>query len=100
MGRGRPTSTRGDGLTRGCVEGPSTRTRNIVCMSLTRDVLKLNFWLNAFVSCRGGGANDVLTDVVYEKRDGVLGDLARAHEERTRNIPCMLVTLDVSKLSG
>ena len=42
----------------------------------------------------------MLTDVVYEKRDGVLGDLARAHEERTRNMLRMLVTLDVSKLSG
>ena len=68
-------------------------------MLLTRDVSKLNIWLNTVASCRGGGANDVLTDV-YEERDGVLGELARAHEERTRNMLRMLVTLDVSKLSG
>ena len=75
------------------------RTSNMPSMSVTWDVLKLNIWLNTVAPCRGGGANDVLTDV-YEERDGVLGELARAHEERTRNMLRMLVTLDVSKLSG
>ena len=69
-------------------------------MSLTRDVLKLNFWLNAFVSCRGGGANDVLTDVYAGDRRCTRGPGPGTREKRTRNIPSMLVTLDVSKLSG
>ena len=98
------------------------RTRNIWPMSVTRDVSKLTGWLKAFASCqvekaglairvevrrpeRGGptrargavaGASGVH---VEDPRQKGCGGRARA-AERTKNMPYMSMTPEVSKLTG
>eukprot|EP00964_Phaeocystis_antarctica_P053419 scaffold31350_cov49-Phaeocystis_antarctica.AAC.3 len=83
-------------------------------MVVTLDVLKLSDWLNADALCRGskggircgarcrpGGRRWRLTAVHAACRRGLGYRLGAGHgEERTRNMPCMVVTLEVSKLSG
>ena len=84
-------------------------------MSVTLDVSRLSGWLNASASCRveresmKGGATCGQAGVRvgwggwWRKQQGGLdcgGSEGRARAERTLNICCMSVTLDVSKLSG
>ena len=90
------------------------RTRNMSPMLMTRDVSRLSGWLNALAACRverggiGGGRHAGKQAGGW---GGVVGGASsrvaptvkaegRARAERTENIPAMLVTLDVSKLSG
>ena len=93
----------------------AVRTANMKLMSVTLDVLRLSGWLNTDASCR-------VERVAYEERceqeDGRgvgrrrrtravcrgtaqldTGRNARA-EQRTKSMMYVLVTLDVSKLSG
>ena len=93
-------------------------TSNMLLMTVTLDVLKLSGWLNLVAPCRlKRRAYDARRGAGRGRREGVgrrrvggtsgirgegpttwLG--ARARAERTLNMPCMIVTLDVSKLSG
>ena len=91
------------------------RTWNMPFMVVTLDVSKLSDWLNAVAYCReskggrgaGRAARAGRRQGVGRRRrkrlarggpDSRLGDRARA--ERTWNMPFMVVTLEVSKLSG
>ena len=88
------------------------RTLNISRMSVTLDVSKLSGWLNAHVRCREskgghmvwcirritGGGRRRATAAQAVGRDCGLG--AGPGEERTSNMPAMVLTLEVSKLSG
>ena len=81
---------------------------------MTLDVSKLSGWLNAVANCRverracdvGRGTAQEREGVRWRRRnqharggpDSRMG--ARARAERTWNMKPMLVTLDVSKLSG
>ena len=94
------------------------RTPNMVCMSVTLEVLKLSGWLKAGAYCRvegracdaGGRAASREAGgpgVVAAHKRHMHGEKARlkawgprARAERTLNMPYMLVTLEVSKLSG
>ena len=85
-------------------------------MSVTLDVSKLSSWLNADAACRvERRACEVGRGAARASREGVgwrsrnrhvhgegptQGCGGRARAERTRNMRCMVVTLDVSKLSG
>ena len=83
-------------------------------MSVTLEVSKLSGWLNLFAVCRESkGGHAVRGEVRAGRREaaGVRGAsraqggldcrLGAGHgEERTRNMPYMVVTLEVSKLSG
>ena len=83
-------------------------------MSVTLEVLKLSGWLNADANCRESqGGHTVRDDVRAGRREvadvhgkrrawGGLGcRYGAGHgEERTANMEFMLVTLEVSKLSG
>ena len=92
------------------------RTRNISAMTVTLEVSKLSGWLNLYACCQvkgracdaGRGARREAGQGVRRRRrkrhargkaDSRLSG-ARAREGRTRNMEYMLVTLDVSKLSG
>ena len=97
------------------------RTENMIDMLVTLDVSKLSGWLNADAHCResegghtvmqgelrSGGAGRWRAIAVRNQRAGEgstadwvqIGGRARG-EERTRNMENMVVTLDVSKLSG
>ena len=88
------------------------RTENMCTMLVTLEVFKLSGWLNADARCRESkGGNKVWGEGQSTGRRvtaglavcrGVLGcRLGAGHgEERTRNIWFMVVTLEVSKLSG
>jgi hypothetical protein len=92
------------------------RTENMKSMSVTLEVSRLSGWLNADASCRvrtgagrgvactcgpgggrswgsGGGASSVQGNPTVKAA-------GRAGAERTRNMAYMVVTLEVSKLSG
>ena len=83
-------------------------------MSVTLDVSRLSGWLNADAiyreskggyvlgtTCGLGGGRRRATAVHAACRGGLDCRLGAEHgEERTWNICCMLVTLEVSKLSG
>ena len=85
-------------------------------MVVTLEVSKLSGWLNALAACReSNGGHTVWCEVQSTGRPEAAGDRgARAAcrrelecrfgaglgEERTPNMPHMLVTLEVSKLSG
>ena len=90
------------------------RTWNMAYMVVTLDVSKLSGWLNADAYCRvegracdvgrgaareAGGRWVAATQLVCRGPDSRLGG-GRARAERTSNIFCMFVTLDVSKVSG
>eukprot|EP00964_Phaeocystis_antarctica_P077973 scaffold48462_cov60-Phaeocystis_antarctica.AAC.5 len=89
-------------------------TSNMLPMSVTLDVSKLRGWLNANAYCRVKAREyGVWGDVRVGRREGVgrerkhsvqgeglTGHWRRARAERTSNMLCMSVTLDVSKLSG
>ena len=80
------------------------------CMFGTLDVLKLSGWLNARVFCRvqrgaweAGGMQSAGGRRPVDgsgKHVGAIQLEVWAGAERTRNMYCMLVTLEVSKLSG
>ena len=91
---------------------------NMWLMSVTLDVSKLSGWLNADAFCRvttgpkgldtargerreggGGGGGGGGAHSVHGGSDRTLEGTARARG-RTRNMPRIFVTLDVSKLSG
>ena len=84
-------------------------------MLVTPDVSKLSGWLNADAFCRGpreegircgavcgpGGGGRRATAAHAACRGGLDCRFGVGHgEERTSNMECMLVTPDVSKLSG
>ena len=88
---------------------------NMSFLFVTLDMSKLSSWLNAVAYCRverrphatreecgpGGvmalGGGDAIGMHGEGPTQGCGG--ARARAERTKNIPCMVVTLDVSKVS-
>ena len=89
------------------------------CMVVTLDVSKLSGWLNADAYCRESkGGHTVQGEVRGELRGGTreaagdrgassvqgrdrLQKFGEGHgEERTENMPCMVVTLGVSRLSS
>jgi hypothetical protein len=86
-------------------------------MVVTLEVPKLSGWLKAYAYCRvegracdaggrevragrreGLGCGGGTTRGMHGARLKAWGP--RAHAERTANMPCMVVTLEVSKLSG
>ena len=84
-------------------------------MFVTLEVSKLSGWLNADAACRESKGGHAVRSEVYQSaggrqrttaaqaacRGGRGCRLGAGHgEERTSNMPCMLVTLEVSKLSG
>ena len=86
-------------------------------MSVTLDVSKLSGWLNADAYCRverraydadrgvgreAGGCGPAAAHERHAQREGpaVKAGGARACAERTPNMALMVVTLDVSQLSG
>ena len=84
-------------------------------MSVTPEVLKLSGWLNADAFCEESKGGHAVQGEAYQSagrrrrttaahaacRGGLDCRLGAGHgEERTRNIWLMLVTLEVSKLSG
>ena len=87
-------------------------------MSVTLDVSKLNGWLNADAVCRverrgvryagrgvgreAGGLGPAAAHERHARGEGPAVKVggSRACAERTMNMRCMVVTLDVSKLSG
>ena len=93
------------------------RARKMYCMSVTLDVSQLSGWLNALAFCRveveacegddmragklvvvvGGGAA-AAAQAACRRGPDWRGGHGRA--ERTWNMYCMLVTLDVFRLSG
>ena len=110
-------SAQGRGL--GCRFGAGhgeERTRNMFIMVVTLEVSKLSGWLNADAPCReSNGGHTVWCEVQSTGRPEAAGDRGargvqgrarlqiggRARgEERTENILDMVVTLEVSKLSG
>jgi hypothetical protein len=86
------------------------------CMSVTLDVSQLSGWLNACASCRveresikraatGGagrreGVGAAAAQAACRQRTRLWSGLAGARAERTPNIWLMVVTPDVSQLSG
>ena len=95
---------------------PGLRTVNMPLMVVTLDVSKLSGWLNADASCRverraydaGRGAGRERGRWAAAARErhargegpAVKAGGARACAERTENMPYMVVTLDMSRLSG
>ena len=74
-------------------------------MFVTLDVLKLSDWLNAVAYCRESNGGHTMRGSRCEQRAerGGFDSCrfgARQGEERTRNMPSMSVTLEVSKFSG
>ena len=73
---------------------------------VTLDVSKLSGWLNVTAPCRvetSKGGHAMWEEVRPGRREGIGGsdDASGMHgEERTLNMRCMVVTLEVSKLSG
>ena len=97
------------------VRARAERTQNMLLMVVTLDVSKLSGWLNALAPCRvqrracdagkrcgprSGRALGVAVTQAARARGGRARLKAgkRARAERTRNISCMVVTLDVSQL--
>ena len=79
------------------------RTANIAYMVVTLEVSKLSVSLNAVAYCRKEGilcAARCRVPVGRRRRARLMAGGGRARAERTANIFCMVVTLDVSKLSG
>ena len=83
----------------------------MLLMTVTLGVLKLSGWLNFFAPCRLGrracdGGRDVREGVGRRRKRHTRGGFRLKAEsqgtgwERTLNTPCMIVTLEVSKLSG
>ena len=101
--------------------GKARRTINIQPMSVTLEVSQLSGWLKAFASCRGSqagrtrcgagcgpgprrqqqaaGERDVCKAACQRAATADIRGEARG-EQRTANIHCMSVTLEVSQLSG
>ena len=91
------------------------RTENMRFMSVTLEVSKLSGWLNADAACRESKGGHAVRSEVYQSAGGRQRTTA-AHaacrrgsdsrfgadhgEERTLNMRAMVVTLEVSKLSG
>ena len=107
---------RGGRLKAGGGRARAERTQNMPCMLVTLDVSKLSGWLKALADCRverracdagRGAAREACEGFGWRRRNrhvqgGGRGGRLKAVEraERTWNMRCMLVTLDVSKLSG
>ena len=85
------------------------------CMVVTLEVSRLNGWLNADAYCRvereaseerchGGGkmgGRGVTAAAQAACREGpTVGAAGRARAEHTPNMDCMVLTLEVSRLSG
>ena len=91
------------------------RTENMSPMFVTLEVSKLSGWLNADALCRHSKEGHAVRGAVYGsggsrwwttaadavRRGGRDCRLGAGHwEARTQNMPYMVVTLEVSKLSG
>ena len=90
------------------------RTRNIWYMLVTLDVSKLSGWLNTVAHCRDrreaseagrhagreAGGRGAAAAQAARREDATVEAAGRARAERTPNMSTMVVTLDVSKLSG
>eukprot|EP00964_Phaeocystis_antarctica_P079950 scaffold49868_cov57-Phaeocystis_antarctica.AAC.3 len=90
------------------------RTSNMLPMFVTLDVSKLSGWLNAAAPCRVKEKLRKKGDMRAGRQQGrwaaaaqaacwedpTMEAAGRARAERTVNISCMVVTLDVSRLSG
>ena len=89
----------------------SQRTANMPSISVTLDVSRLSGWLNADALCRVKGSTEVRcgpggrrcglvpVQAACRKAPTVEAE-GRARAKRTPNIHSMVVTLDVSRLSG
>ena len=115
-GGGRPQRHAACRRGRGCRFGAGhgeERTPNMMPMFVTLEVSKLSGWLNTLAPCREPKGGQAVRGEVRGGRDGggrrrqaaCSGVLdcrlgAGCGEERTLNIEFMVVTLDVSKLSG
>ena len=89
------------------------RTYNICCMLVTLEVSKLSGWLNAIAFCRESNGGHTVRGEVRAGRREMAGDVPNSvqrrgldcrcgaghGEERTRSMPSMYMTLEVSKLS-
>ena len=108
MCRGDPDWRRGAGA---CAE----RTWNMYCISVTLDVSRLSGWLNALAFCRVEGEAweednmpagrlgvgwEAAAQAACRGRSRLETGRRGTGAERTWNMYCMVVTLDVSKLSG
>eukprot|EP00964_Phaeocystis_antarctica_P031102 scaffold17599_cov43-Phaeocystis_antarctica.AAC.1 len=110
-------TARGPGCEGGGAKACAERTLNMPSMSVTLDVSKLSGWLNAAAPCRverrgvrcgarcgpgAGGRGPAAAHERHARREGpaVKAGGAKACAERTQNMRYMVVTLDVSKLSG
>ena len=91
------------------------RTPNIWTMFVTLEVSKLSGWLNAGIFCRESKGGHTMLGEVRAGRQQAAGDrgacsaqgrgldcrFGAGHgEERTKNMYCMSMTLEVSKLRG
>ena len=88
------------------------RTSNMYCMVVTLDVSRLSGWLNAVACCRvkreaseegqhadrEAGARGAAVAQAACWEDPTVEVEGRAPAERTLNMPCMVVTPDVSQL--
>eukprot|EP00964_Phaeocystis_antarctica_P061804 scaffold36956_cov62-Phaeocystis_antarctica.AAC.2 len=84
------------------------------CMVVTLEVSRLNGWLNDDASCRVereaseerchgggemGGRGVAAAAQAARTAEPTVGAAVRARAERTKNMYCMVVTLEVSRLS-
>ena len=73
----------------------------MLVMILTLEVSKLSGWLKAYAACRESKGGQAYGAGHAACRGGLVCRLGAGHgEERTTNIWSMVVTLEVSKLSG
>ncbi len=85
---------------------------NMDCIVVTLDVSRLSDWLNADALCRekkgpsqrggvrAGGVSGRRKRRKQSRKAPTVEAEARTRKERTENMPFMLVTLEVSRLSG
>ena len=109
MGGGDAACTRRASLKAAGARARAERTENMLTMLVTLDVSKLSGWLNFDANCRverracerpGRREGAGWRRRKWCARGGLKAVGARARAERTVNIWYMVVTLDVSKLSG
>ena len=82
------------------------RTKNMLPILVTREVSQLRGWLKAFAPCRGSQAGHTVRGGLRAAGEAAGGErpwrgrgrlCCGEHTQRTRNIWCMSVTLDVSQ---
>ena len=114
LGGGDASGVHGEGPTQGWgARARAERTANMAPMFVTLEVSKLSGWLNDDASCReSNGGHTIWGEVQSTGRPEAAGDRGargvrgrarlqigdRRAVERTRNMYCMSVTLEVSQL--